>query len=475
MGILVLPGWQCCDYWQKTDKWSDHDLAIATASQYSQISRLRAHPSILAWLNGSDEAPEPRVEQAYLDVLKERDWPNPILNSAADTTSKITGKSGVKMTGPYDYVPPEYWYLDGGAHSAKYGGAWGFNTETSPGPALPIASDIRRTLDEKDWWPIDAAWNYHAGLGKFAQLDHFKQAIDATYGPANSLDEFSLTSQLAAYDSERAMFESYSARKYHSTGVVQWMLNNAWPGFIWHLYDYYLVPGGGYYATRKANEPIHIAYSYDDRTLKVINSTLKIYPNLHARAQLLALNGSILDTRTADLTIVGDNAVSLFSIPQQSATTFLKLELFDASGATLSDNFYWLPAKLAELNWPKTTYVYTPPIQYADMRDLRSLSPATVTLHSTRKADQASITLVNTGKSVAFFLALHAVKAGTDQEITPIYWSDNYISLLPGESRKLTLRNLPKSEKVDLTLAGWNLASATHPLIAEPTHHTAHP
>lgn len=464
MGILVLPGWQCCDYWQKTDKWTDDDLSIAKASQLSQINRLRPHASILAWLNGSDEAPAPKVEQAYLDILKDRDWPNPVLNSAADTTSKITGRSGVKMTGPYDYVPPEYWYLD----KDKYGGAWGFNMETSPGPAPPITSNIRRTLDEKDWWPIDAAWNYHAGLGKFAQLDHFKQAIDATYGPANSLDDFSLESQLAAYDSERAMFESYGAHKYHSTGVIQWMLNNAWPSFIWHLYDYYLVPGGGYYATRKANEPVHIQYRYDDRTICIVNSTLEAHRALHAKAQLIALDGSTIQTTESRIDSPPDSVTDFSSIPQQTATTFLKLELHDASGNFVSDNFYWLPAKLANLDWPKTTYVYTSAIHYADMRDLQKLPQATVKIHAIRHKQTASITLENRGKSVAFFLSLHTVKAGTDEEIAPVYWSDNYISLLPGESRTLLLRGLPASEKVDLQLSGWNLPPLTQPLIDEP-------
>jgi exo-1,4-beta-D-glucosaminidase len=461
MGIFILPGWQCCDYWQKTEKWNDHDLAIAQASQYSQITRLRAHPSILAWLNGSDEAPAAKVEQAYLEILKERDWPNPILNSAADTTSKLTGKSGVKMTGPYDYVPPEYWYLDDGKKHENYGGAWGFNTETSPGPAPPIASSIRRTLDKKDWWPIDAAWNYHAGLGKFAQLDHFTEAMNATYGPADSLSAYAMQSQLLAYDSERAMFEAYSAHKYHSTGVVQWMLNNAWPGFIWHLYDYYLVPGGGYYATRKANEPLHIEYRYDDRTLCIINSTLHAYQNLHATARLIALDGSPLESKDSTLSIEADGVANLFTIPEQKTTTFLKLELHDAKGTLLSDNFYWLPAHLAELNWPKTTYVYTPAIHYADMHDLHNLLPATVKAHILHSPQQASITLENSGKSVAFFLALRAVKSGTDEDIAPVFWSDNYISLLPGESRTLTLRNLPASEKIDIKLAGWNLIPIT--------------
>jgi len=112
MGILIMAGWQCCDFWQQWEKWSPADHEIATASTYSQISRLRRHPSLLVWLNGSDEAPPAQVETDSIGVLKERDWPNPVLSAAADRTSTITGPSGVKMSGPYDYVPPEYWYLD---------------------------------------------------------------------------------------------------------------------------------------------------------------------------------------------------------------------------------------------------------------------------------------------------------------------------------------------------------------------------
>lgn len=322
---------------------------------------------------------------------------------------------------------------------------------------------------------MDLQWNYHAGLGKFAQLDHFTQAMNATYGPANSLDEYSLQSQLLAYDGERAMFEAYSAHKYHATGVVQWMLNNAWPSFIWHLYDYYLVPGGGYYGTRKANEPLHIEYRYDDRTICIVNSTLQTHQALQATARLVALDGSPILTQKSTASIEADGIAGLFTLPEQKTTTFLKLELRDDNGRLISENFYWLPAHLAEMDWPKTTYVYTPAIHYADMRDLHSLPPSSVKIHATRNVREISITLENRGKSVAFFLALHAVKAGTDEEITPIYWSDNYISLFPGESRTLTLHNLPAAEKVDLKLAGWNQASITYPLSVEPAQNTIHP
>src|ERR1700722_6715616 len=299
MGILIMPGWQCCDFWQHWDKWTPRDHEIANASLYNQISRLRGHPSVFVWLNGSDEIPAAQVEKDYLAVLKERDWQNPIMNSAADRTSKITGPSGVKMTGPYDYVPAEYWYLD----KDRFGGAFGFNTETGPGAAVPDVASIHRTLPRTSWWPIDEQWNYHAASGKFAQYTHFGAAMAATYGPATSLAQYTLKAQLMAYDGERAMFEAYGANKYRSTGVIQWMLNNAWPSFYWHLYDYYLVPGGGYFGTRKANEPLHIQYRFDDRSVVVVNSMLMAHQGLRAIARAVDLSGQSQFSREASLNV----------------------------------------------------------------------------------------------------------------------------------------------------------------------------
>ena len=459
MGILVIAGWQCCDYWQKTDKWNERDRAIAVASQESQISRLRGHASILAWLNGSDEAPVPSVEQSYLTVLKERDWNDPVLSAAADVNSPVSGKSGVKMTGPYDYVPPEYWYLD---HD-RFGGAYGFNMETSPGAAPPIASNIRRTLPESSWWPIDQQWKYHAALEKFAQYDSFTEAMDATYGKASSLDDFTLKAQLMAYDGERAMFEAYSARKYRATGVIQWMLNNAWPSFFWHLYDYYLVPGGGFFGTRKANEPLHIQYRYDDREICIVNATLRAHSSLHAKAQLLRLDGTVLSSMEATSSVVADGVADLFAIPAQSATTFLKLQLWDSKGALVSDNFYWLPAKVAEMNWDKTTYVRTPALHYTDMRDLHSLPVAELRVlpKPGSHEGEAEVEVYNPGKVIAFFAELRAVKIGTDEDIAPIFWSDNYVSLLPGERRMLNVSGLGSLESVAFKVSGWNVSSTT--------------
>ena len=150
-GVLIMAGWCCCDIWEQWKHWQPADLEIATASLHSQIMRMRSHPSMLVWLNGSDNPPPANVETAYIKVLKESDWPNPFISSASATPTSVTGPSGVKMTGPYDYVPPDYWLID----TNKYGGAFGFNTETSPGPAPPVASCLRKFIPADHMWPQD--------------------------------------------------------------------------------------------------------------------------------------------------------------------------------------------------------------------------------------------------------------------------------------------------------------------------------
>jgi len=129
-GLLVIAGWCCCDHWEHWDKWTPEDFRIAEASLRSQIARLRGHPSLAIWMNGSDSPPTPPVEEMYLRVERELRWPNGIVSSAAEKATSVSGDSGVKMSGPYDWVAPQYWLED-----TDHGGAFGFNTETSPGPA----------------------------------------------------------------------------------------------------------------------------------------------------------------------------------------------------------------------------------------------------------------------------------------------------------------------------------------------------
>src|SRR5262249_39811201 len=150
---------------------------------------------------------------------------------------------------------------------------YGFNTETSPGPAVPPLEELKTLFPEDKLWPINEFWNFHSGGGQFKSISIYSNAIDKRYGEAKDGADFAWKSQAINYEGQRAMFEAYGRNKYKSTGVIQWMLNNAWPSLIWHLYSYDLRPAGGYFGSKKALESIHVQFSPDDRTVAVVNST----------------------------------------------------------------------------------------------------------------------------------------------------------------------------------------------------------
>ena len=239
-GVLVMAGWCCCDFWERWPRWKPQDFEIAKQSLRDQLYRLRSHPSIVMWLNGSDNAPPPDVEQMYLDIEKELFWPNPVVSSATGKKTSVTGESGVKMSGPYEYVAPSYWQVDTpeGQPGRKLcnpggcGGAYGFNTETSMGPAVPPVESIKAMVGKDHMWPVDDVWNFHAGGGEFKTIGVFTDALSNRYGKSDSVEDFAIKSQMQTYEGVRAMYEAYSRNKYQSTGVVQWMLNNAWPSMI---------------------------------------------------------------------------------------------------------------------------------------------------------------------------------------------------------------------------------------------------
>ena len=152
------------------------------------------------------------------------------------------------------------------------------------------------------------------------------------------------------------MFEAYIRNKYTSTGVIQWMLNNAWPGMIWHLYDWYLRPGGSYFGVKKANEPLHIQYSYDDRSVVVANGTGRAVDALRASARVYNLDMSEKFAREVTLNVLPDSSTRVLTIPEPaglSSTYFVSLELKD-KGGVVSRNFYWLSTSPETLDWSKS-------------------------------------------------------------------------------------------------------------------------
>ena len=467
-GILLMAGWCCCDAWEKWGKWDDENKRVSVGSLRDQLLRLRKHPSLLAWLNGSDNPPPADREQAYLDVEKEIHWPKPVISSATAKKAEVSGDTGVKMSGPYDYVPPNYWPLD-----TKAGGAYGFNTETSPGPAVPPLEELKTFIPPDQLWPIGDQWNFHAGGGKFKNIDLFTHALEMRYGTAKDAADYAWKSQAMTYEGQRAMFEAYGRNKYKSTGVIQWMLNNAWPSLIWHLYSYELRPAGGYFGTKIALEPVHVQFSYDDRTVAVVNSTPKALSGLKIVAKAYDMGGMERFSREVAVGVDADAVTRSIAIPEPAGISppayFLNLQLFSASGELLSRNFYWLSTKPDELDFPKTEWYYTPQTSFADFTALQDLPKAVVrgSLHAaggTERYLTFHVIVENTSKAVAFLTRLRLVKNKGEAEILPVYWNDNYLCLLPAEKRELTVQ-VRKSdlagEKAALLVDGFNVAPAT--------------
>jgi exo-1,4-beta-D-glucosaminidase len=441
MGMMVMPGWCCCSYWERWRDWKPEDYTLAEESLRDQIRKIRNNPSVFVWLYGSDNSPHEQAERAYLKVLEEENWPNPHISSAVNQTSVLTGITGMKMTGPYEYVAPNYWLLD-----KTRGGAFGFNTETSPGPAVPVIESLHEMLPKEHLWPIDSYWDFHAGRGSYGNLNVFTAALEGRYGKVKGLEDYVQKSQLMAYEGERAMFEAFGRNKYSATGVVQWMLNNAWPSTIWHLYDWYLRPGGGYFGTKIANERLHIQYSYDDQSIAVVNSNYKIFKSLKATAEVYNLDLTEKFSKTASVDIGEDGVVRAFEIPKAidglSKTYFLKLTLGDETGKQVSSNFYWLSTQPDVNDFVRSNGRYTPISTYADLTGLQDMPQAQVTVTSrteVKGAEQVEhITVQNPSSKLAFFVHLTLYTGKNGPDVKPVIWEDNYITLFPGEEREIT-------------------------------------
>lgn len=476
MGILVLPGWCCCDQWENWPTWDKENERIAGESLRDQLRRLERHPSVIAWLYGSDFAPPPHVEELYLNVMKDVEWPNPSISSAGARNTTV-GPSGVKMTGPYEYVAPSFWYVD-----KRHGGAYGFNTETSPGPAIPPVESLRRMLPADHLWPIDSVWEYHAG-GMSRTLDVFTEALNKRYGQANSIEEYAMKAQVQAYEAHRAMMEAYGRNKYTSTGIIQWMLNNAWPSMIWHLYDWYLRPGGSYFGVKKADEPLHVQYSYDDRSVVVVNSQYQPFENLKVTAKIFNLDMKEKFSKEATINVSPDSSTRVFTLPEPSglsSTYFVNLAL-QSGGNVVSRNFYWLSTKPETLDWARQEEdssgqydisTWTPTKDFADFTALNRLPKVDLDVSARYNANNeqgfATVMLHNPSANLAFAVRLKVNRSSShrvsregqiDEEILPVLWEDNYFELLPGETREVTatFRAPEKNFRPSVEVEGWNV------------------
>ena len=443
-GLLALVGFSC--QWE----WEDYcglpevhgygcingpeveDLAVRYF--HDQVVRLHNHASVIAWLTGSDRIPNPGLEKRYLDIFEQEDY-RPYVCSAKNLES-LAGWSGSKMEGPYEYVAPDYWYRNTDA-----GGAFGFNTETGIGANLPQAESLRRMIPEESLWPLSESWNYHCTASGSAMNSPkmLNTIIENQYGPATGFEDFVRKAHAVDYDGTRAMFEAFRARMPKSTGIVQWMLNSAWPSLYWQLYDWYGAPTAGYYGTRKACEPVQLIFDYADRKVYAVSERPETC-KLKATVLVYDAESRVLGGDSREITLDYRQSLPVFDLRRYDGRPhFVALALTQPDGTPVVDNFYCLPAKDSDYDWSKTNWYLTPITRHADLRFAFAQAPAEVEMSVEKQDGGYAVTLVNKSQVIAYMNILKALD-GEGQLVIPAYWSDNFFPLLPGQTKTVRCR-----------------------------------
>lgn len=468
-GILALVGWSCHWEWEVyTGKPNDRNGCISTEedmdliaqSWKDQILWLRNHPSIICWYGASDMLPRPALEQRYLDILAEID-DRPYTVHAGSAKSPLSGPAGMKMWGPYEWQAPYYWYSE----EAK-GNAVGFNTEIGIGAQMPVMESLRKFIPEDQLWPVGDAYDFHTTTSRDAlhDLNELKAVIEKRMGGASDLEDFLRKAHFIDYEGTRAMIEAHRVNVPHSTGVIQWMLNSAWPALYWQMYDWYLVPVSGYWSVKKGCMPQQLAYNYADDKIYAVNDE-KEDMDLIARMKVYGTDGSLLTDAECDVEMAAGCSEPLFDVTSivsgKSPVYFVFLSLEDRKGNVVSHNEYCLPEVKDKHDWSKYRWWRTQVECYADFSALNTLADVSLAAEAKTKGENIEVTLTNDSDVVAFFVDLQ-VKDADGEIIVPAYWSDNLVSLAPGQSQTLVWKSNGKLQDASvIEISGWNIEDIT--------------
>lgn len=444
-GVLALVGWSCQWEWENYCGLPEvHHVGciiqpkeINLAARYfeDQVIRLHNHPAVIAWMTGSDCVPVYELEKRYLETYAKYDY-RPYISSAKSLESKLTGWSGSKMAGPYEYVGPDYWYLD-----TTNGGAFGFNTETGIGANLPQLESLKRMIPEDKFWPLSEIWDKHCTTSGSAMnsMDELERTVAGLYGEAEDLNDFVRKGHAADYDATRAMFEAFRVNAPVSTGVVQWMLNSAWPAIYWQQYDWYGVPVAAYYGTKKACEPVQLIYNYKDRNVYLVNEGKDVM-DVHASVKVYDASSTLLFEDSCMLASSYRNTLKAFDLNRfQGISHFIATEITDADGNFIADNFYCIGANPNVYDWDDYTWYYTPVEEYTDLSFAFSQPEADVDMKVEENDGLYTVTLVNNSSFISYMNILKA-KDADGELVVPAFWSDNFFPLLPGQTKTVTCR-----------------------------------
>jgi exo-1,4-beta-D-glucosaminidase len=506
-GILVNAGFQCCDAWelQGSGLTTAADFQIMQNSALTIGQNLRNHPSVFSF-QWSDLNPTAQQESVSLSGFQQADFtdsafsnPVPIISSAEYRSSTQLGVSGEKE-GPYDWVPPDYWYdtthLGTDTTVTNAGASWGYDSEESAGDTIPTLDSLNRFMSASD---LSNLWqrpkfnqfhlNYepHCKIGySFGTLCHFDTALSSRYGSWSSLAQYVLQAQAQDYENTRAQFEAFIAHANNtplpSTGTIYWQMNKGWPSMLWTLYNSDGDQAGSYVGAQEANRSLHAIYALDNGTVTLDNLGNTTQSGLSVEAKVYTLAGTVLDDQTAsNITLASQQVRTGVLTPTVPAGTpvqvyFVELQLRQ-DGTLLDRNVYWLSTQPDVVNWKKSLGQPNGTLsQYANLQALQTLptssvsaTASTVTQAGPAGADRATtVTITNTSSSTVAFLLRADVRRGTaggqelpgDNELQSSLWQNNDITLFPGESQTLTVTwnsaDLQGATPV-VSVSGWNV------------------
>jgi mannosylglycoprotein endo-beta-mannosidase len=411
------------------------DIPTYLANVTDKVIRYRNHPSIAVWCARNEGYPPKALD----DTLK-------LLMAKLDPTRLYQSNSadgrGVSSHGPYYWRSPRFFYALNES----------FKTETGS-VSVPTIESIQGMMPQKDWETINDDWAQHDMAHGAQRGDEFPTSLAERYGHIRNLADFVRKGQLATYEAFRAMYEGRNAQMFKATsGVLSWMSSPAQPSFVWQLYHYDLEPNAALYAAKKAAETVHVQFNEANRGIEVVNNRPEPLRNVTVHLQVYSFDGKLDSDNEQNYPIAEVPASTTIKAAEIevdagiSPLYFIKLDLNDASGKLLSTNFYWQHVAQDQFDGLEKLPTVTLDAEAAS-RTEGGNTLLTVTLHN------------HTGNvALLTHLQLHQKKSG--RRVLPVFYSDNYISLVPGESRTVTIEAATKDFGGDqplIELDGYNV------------------
>ena len=411
------------------------DIPTYMANVRDKILRFRNHPSIALWCARNEGFPPPEIDAELRKLMAE-------LEPTRRYQPSSTDGAGVRSHGPYHWRTPREFYTV----TDDY-----FKTETGS-VSVPTLESIHGMMPKKDWESVNDDWAEHDFAKGTSGSDVYPALIGARYGKFANLADFVRKSQLANYEAFRAMYEGRNAQLFHpTTAILTWMSAPAQPSFVWQLYHYDLEPMSSLFAVMHASELVHIQFNEANGNLQVINNLPEAAKDLVANVAVYNLDGTLAyehKTRVTAEPFVATNLGPIDFPSTVSPVHFIKLDLVDAKEKLVSSNFYWRaqperPDDFTALNkMPAVKLEAT-----AAIADAEGRRTVTVTLH-------------NPSKNVALMAHLQLRREKSGERVLPVYYSDNYVSLVGGETRTIKAEadmSQFKDEDALVVVDGWNV------------------